>query len=151
MADFRLRIRRTRRTDFPAVMGLLAVSDVALPPPDRPTLRRFRRLVGDLGADFYLALVDETLAGLIHVTYARQLTAAPWARLEQLVVATPFRRRGIGTALVAFAQRRARQRGCARLSCPLPGTASPAARLFLRKCGLHPVGEWFAQQLLVDG
>jgi GNAT superfamily N-acetyltransferase len=145
MSELRVRIRRGRRTDFTAVMQLLADSSVALPPPERATLRRFRKLVADLGADFYLASVDGALAGLVHVTYARQLGVAPEARLDQLVVAEGFRRRGVGAALLAFARRRARRRGCARLGCVLPGGA--AAGGFLEGAGLARAGDWFVQAL----
>ena len=130
----RVRIRRGRRTDFTAVMQLLAASGTPVPPPEPSTLRRFRYLVADLGAEFYLALVDGQLAGLVHVTYARQLAIAPIARVEQLVVAPALRRCGVGSALLRFAQQRASQRGCGRLSCtPMGGAA--AARQFLEKSG----------------
>jgi len=107
MGDVRVQIRRGRRTDFTAVMELLAHGGLPLPPADRATLRRFRLLVADLGTDFYVATVDGTLVGLVHVTYARQLTQGPAAALDRLVVAAPFRGKGIGTALLDFAQRRA--------------------------------------------
>ncbi len=144
MSEPRVRIRRGRRTDFTAVMQLLAASGTALPPPERATLRRFRNLVNDLGADFYLALVDGVLAGLVHVTYARQLAAAPMARLEYLVVADAMRRRGVGASLLRFAQERARQHGCARLSCAA-ADAAPAVHQFLAHGGLSDAGRVFAQ------
>lgn len=145
MSDLRVRIRRGRRTDFTAVMHLLAASDVAVPPPEPATLRRFRHLVNDLGGDFYLGLVDEQLAGFVHVSYARQLAAAPTARLEWLVVAATRRRGGIGTTLLRFAQQRARQRGCQTLSCAPPDGAP--ARQFLEKGGLAASGAIFTQSV----
>jgi GNAT superfamily N-acetyltransferase len=144
MSENRVHIRRGRRTDFTAVMELLAASDTAVPPPERASLRRFRQLVNDLGGDFYLALVDGQLAGLVHVTYARQLAAAPAARLEWLVVATAHRRSGTGTALLCFAQRRARQRGCGTLSCT-PPDGIPGSRAFLEKGGLTVVRTAYTQ------
>jgi N-acetylglutamate synthase-like GNAT family acetyltransferase len=146
MAEMRVRIRRGRRTDFMAVMQLLAASGAPVPPPDRATLRRFRHLVADLGADFYLALVDGALAGLLHVTYVRQLAAPPAARVEQLVVATVLRRGGIGASLLRFAQQRARQHGCGTLSCA-PGDGAPAARPFLDQGGLTAHGALYSQGL----
>ena len=145
MPGWRLHIRRGRRTDFTAVMGLLAASGLPIPPPDRATLRRFRHIVADLGADFYLALVDGDLAGLVHVTYARELTMGQRAGLDQLLVAKAFRRRGIGTALLDFAQRRAQGRGCSALCCALPSAA--AAHHFLEKAGLQPGGKWLVKVL----
>jgi GNAT superfamily N-acetyltransferase len=145
MPDGRLQIRRGRRTDFTAVMGLLTACGIPVPPPDRATLRRFRHIVADLGTDFYLALVDGELAGLVHVTYARELTMGQRAGLDQLLVAEAFRRRGIGTALLDFAQRRAQGRACSLLCCALP-VASPA-RCFFEKAGLQRGGEWFVKQV----
>jgi GNAT superfamily N-acetyltransferase len=147
MSEFRMRIRRGRRTDFVAVMQVLAASGIAVPPADRATLRRFRNIVADLGNDLYVAAIDgRTLAGLVHVTYARQLTAQPRARLDQLVVADPFRRRGIGAALLTWVQERARRRGCMLLSCTPPRPPGPA-REFLHKAGLRPMGEYFVKEL----
>src|SRR5262245_60841024 len=145
-SDFRVRIRRGRRTDFVAVMQVMAASGIAVPPADRVTLRRFRNIVADLGNDLYVAAIDGALAGLVHVTYARQLTAQPRARLDQLVVADAFRRRGVGSALLALVEERARRRGCALLSCALPSAAGPA-REFLYKAGLQPRGECFVKTL----
>jgi GNAT superfamily N-acetyltransferase len=142
----RLRIRRVRRTDFTAVMAMLAAAGVAVPPPERATLRRFRNIVADLGADFSLVLVDGTLAGLVHVTYARQLAQPPRATLEQLVVATPFRRRGVGSALLAFAAARAGKRGCTLL-CYAAARTDGEARSFLESGGLQCRGEWYVQTL----
>ena len=51
MPEGRVHIRRGRRTDFTAVMALLAASGGTVPVPDRATLRRFRQLVADLGGD----------------------------------------------------------------------------------------------------
>jgi len=150
MPDSRWHIRRVRRTDFTAVMALLAASGVPVPPPERATLRRFRQLVADLGTDLYLASVDGALVGLVHVTYARQLAVAPRARVDQLLVAASHRRRGIGSALLAFAQGRARQRSCAALVCALPDDAPAAARRLLEKAGLQEHGTQFVRDLSTD-
>ena len=149
MGELRVHIRRGRRTDFTAVMGLLAAGGVAVPAPDRATLRRFRQIVADLGGDFYLASVDDVVVGLVHVTYARQLAAPPSALLDQLVVVPTYRRRGIGSALLAFVERRARQRGCDTFTMVVPQTADSTARAFLEKGGLAASGETFVRQLRV--
>ena len=136
-------IRRARRTDFTAVMGLLVHSGLPAPPPDRPTLHRFRALVGDLGADFYVAEVDGAVVGLVHVTYARQLAVPPVARLDQLLVAEAYRRRGIAAALLAAMQGRARRRGCSRMACVVAAGAGPSGRGLLQKHGFRAAGERF--------
>jgi GNAT superfamily N-acetyltransferase len=128
------RIRRGRRTDFVAVMEVLASSGLALPPADRATLRRFRHIVADLGSDLYVATVDEHLAGVVHASYARQVATYPLARVELLAVAPSARRRGIGTALVRHVEDRARQRACIRLSCDTRGVAAGSAEGIAALC-----------------
>ena len=147
MSEGRVHIRRGRRTDFTAVMALLAESGGTVPVPDRATLRRFRQLVADLGGDFYLALVDDAVVGLVHVTYARQLAAPPSALLDQLVVVPACQRRGIGSALLAFAERRARQRGCSTFTSLVPHATNGGVRTFLERSGLAPRGVQFLKPL----
>jgi ribosomal protein S18 acetylase RimI-like enzyme len=137
MVEAAVHIRRMRRTDFAAVMRLLAETGRVVPPPDRATLRRFRQLVADLGADVYVAFVDAALAGLVHVTYARQLVHGPLARIDHLVVAEPVRRRGVGTALLRFALARAAKRRCSAATCAVdPDVSGPTA--FLVRAGFYP-------------
>ena len=129
-----VRLRRARRTDFTAIMRILAGNGLSVPPPDRATLRRFRRLVSDLGADLYVAVTGEQVVGFIHTTYTRQLTVQTRARLEALVVEKEFHRRGIGTLLVVLACQRARQRSSVDLTCAA-GHENDALRAFLGSCG----------------
>ena len=147
MVPRRVRFRRGRRTDFVSTMQILASSGVPVPPPDRRVLRRFRRLVADLGADFYVAVLDGALVGFVHVTYARRLAEAPAARLEILVVAPHVRRRGIGRSLAALAADRARRRGCAELQWVGGGETAQA---FLRAVGFEPAGALYSR-VLGDG
>jgi ribosomal protein S18 acetylase RimI-like enzyme len=136
------RIRRAQRTDFVDVMRLFSAADTPLPPPSRATLRRYRNLVNDLGSDLYLATVDAQVVGLVHVTYARRVSQPSCARVETIVVAEAWQRRGIGTALLQFALRRARKRGCAFLSCTVTSNQE-AARPLLTRAGLRAVGEQY--------
>lgn len=143
MLEPRVRIRRGRRTDFSAVMDLLAAGGLPVPPADRATLKRFRNIVADLGADLYLAFDGEVALGFVHVTYTRQLTTGALAHLDQLLVADAHRRRGVGSALLQFARRRAERRGCDRLTCTLP--AQSALAPFLGRHGLVASGgQWSA-------
>ncbi|MBI3783939.1 MAG: GNAT family N-acetyltransferase, partial [Deltaproteobacteria bacterium] len=142
-------VRRLRRTDFTAVMRLLADAGSQVPSPDRRTLRRFRHIAADLGSDVYICLVDGTLAGLLHLTYARQLTTGPRGRIEALLVGTTFRRRGIGRALLDLALRRAAKRSCRCIDCATPPDGAGAIRL-LARAGFACAGATYRCPLDVD-
>jgi len=149
MPETELHIRRCRRTDFTAVMHLLANSDSPAPVPERRTLRRFRGIVNDLGSDLYVALVAGEMVALVYVTYARQLAVSPRARIDRLFVDERFRRRGIGAALVGLARERAIRRGCGTLECSVPPRSALAAG-FLERFGLRPEGQIFVAELDPD-
>lgn len=128
-------------------MSLLAEAGLPVPPPERPALHRFRNLVADLGTDLYLATIDERVVGVVHVTYARQLAAAPQATLAALLVVQPARRCGVGTTLLRFAAERAQQRSCTSLQCPLPAATDAGAKQFLLQAGAAAAGELLALPL----
>lgn len=149
MPDAPLCIRRCRRTDFIEVMRLLAVDEPAAV-AERRTLRRFRNLVNDLGVDLYVALLDDAIAGIVHVSYVRQLAATPRAQVERLIVTIPSRGHGVGSALFEFARRRAIRRGCGTLVCSIP--ADTGAAIFLEKVGLRREGQRFVTEFpALDG
>jgi len=127
-----LRIRRARRLDFTAVMRLLAGAVVGA---DRRTLRRYRTIVADLGADLYVAEVDGEIAGVIHATYVRQLGGGQRGRIEDLAADPQRPGLGIEKALLDFILARARKRSCSALSC-VP--ASEEAGTVARTAGLKP-------------
>jgi ribosomal protein S18 acetylase RimI-like enzyme len=139
-----IRLRRVRRADSAAVGALLAAAGAGTLPLDRATLRRFRRLVADLGADCYLAERDGALVGLVHVTYTRHFFEGQRATLALLVVDPDARRQGIGQALTDLALRRARRRGCRVLTCY--SAEREAAAAWLRRLGWRDAGG----QLQVD-
>ncbi len=124
----RYKIRRGRRLDFTAVMELLADGVRPAPPPDRASLRRFRRIAADLGSDLYVAETDGRPVGVLHVSYVRQLNSGQRARVEQLAVAEPHRGLGLERQLLDFAFARARRRACASLSWA-PSAAGANAEL----------------------
>ena len=129
-----VRLRRARRTDFVAVMKTLASNGLPVPPPDRSTLRRFRRLVADLGSDFYVAVVEEQVAGFVHVTYTRQIASGACARIEAMAVQRERQGRGVGSLLLDLACRRAKRRRSADLRCEV-GLADGSLAEFLAKKG----------------
>ena len=135
-----IRYRRARRTDFAAIDAVVRSGRTPAAAPDRSALRRFRRLVADLGADLYVAETDACLLGVVHVSYVRHLTLGQRAQLELLAVAADARGRGVGRGLVALAAQRARRRGCATLLCSAV-TAADGAGAFLTHTGWRTVGD----------
>jgi N-acetylglutamate synthase-like GNAT family acetyltransferase len=137
-----IRHRRCRRTDFVAVLSVLAAAGLPVPPADRSMLRRFRRLVSDLGTDFYVATQGEQVVGFVHVTYVRQLATGMRARIEALVVAPAARGRGVGSSLVELARRRAGRRSCHDLCCAIEAGQTGVGALFIRN-GWQAAGDEF--------
>jgi GNAT superfamily N-acetyltransferase len=135
-----IRHRRARRTDFDTVAAILAASSLPAPAPGRAGLRRFRRLVADLGTDLYVAETDARVLGIVHITYVRPVSGAPRARLELLAVAADARGQGVGRGLAALAAARARRRGCTALRCSA-AAAAEGPRAFLVRTGWGAVGE----------
>lgn len=120
-----LEIRRGRRQDFAAVMRLLVPNSGTA--ADRRTVRRFRHIAADLGADLYVATLGGKVVGVIHVSYSRQLTGGQRARVEDLAADDEYARHEIRRRLLEFALGRARGRECAWLCCVPSGGAAGLA------------------------
>lgn len=111
-----LMVRRARRDDFPRVRALLGAPADAT----RAERKRFRRLVGTLREDLYVAERDgeHALAGLAVIAYVRGLGPMT-AMVREL--------RGDAAAvaaLLACAEARAAARGCVRLEMHADGTGA---------------------------
>jgi GNAT superfamily N-acetyltransferase len=103
------RVRRGRRHDLGAVRTLLGAGD--LPP------KFFRRLISDLGSDVYVAEdPDGAIVGLVSVAYARSLVRGGASALLDGVRTAREPAGPLLEGLIAFAEDRARRRGCRRLA-----------------------------------
>ena len=131
-----IRIRRGRRTDFDALSALGAWPSVDASP--RRSIRLFRRVIGDLAYDLYVADEEGSAVGMVTVSYVRVLgLGAQRAMLEELVVREDRRGAGIGRRLAEFAIHRAEKRG-ARLVRASP--ADETAERFLERVGFRRAG-----------
>src|SRR4051794_41757847 len=93
------------------------------------------RLIEQPDVDCLLASVDEDSppAAVCQLRYRLSVwTAAPDCWLEDLFVAEPARRAGLGAALVAAALQRARERGCRRVELDTNETNDAALALYHR-------------------
>lgn len=106
-----IRVRRCRRHDLAPVRALLGVE------PDGRFERLFARLVRDLGGELYVAENGAgEIVGVVSVRYARSLA---WSGMAAILDEARTRRPAdapLLAELVAFAEVRARRRGCRRLT-----------------------------------
>src|SRR5215475_4827661 len=102
-----IRLRRGRRRDLAQVQSLLGLAGGGR------LARFFRRVVSDLGTDLYVAEDgDGAIVGLVSVVYARSLVRGGVSATLDGARAAP----ALLDRLVAFAEERARRRGCRRLA-----------------------------------
>ena len=113
-------------------------------PPDLSTFRRaFESMLADLSSVIFVAEVDGRLAGYLcgnrHVTfYASGYTA--W--VDEIFIAPPHRRIGIGTGLMDGFEAWAAQRGCT-----LVGLATGGASGFYERLGYASTAGYFKKYL----
>jgi hypothetical protein len=106
-----LRVRRSRRRDLPQLAALLG------PDADGWRARTFRRIVADLGNDVYVAEDSGgEIVGMVSVVYARSLVHGGLSAILDGARARHEPTRALLEPLVAFAEERARKRGCRRLT-----------------------------------
>jgi Acetyltransferase (GNAT) family len=135
-----IRHRRGRRTDLMEILRLLAQTEGVAAVPDRAMLRRFRRIVSDLGNDLYVALIGERLQGFVQITYRRHVTLGLRGRVESLIVNADERAREVATSLAILAEQRARRRCCFDLSYA-PDNVSHTVNEILAGKGWVPAGQ----------
>src|SRR5262249_47440955 len=138
MQDGTVKIRRGKRTDSPALPGLL-------PPPARggarkEQIRHWRRLASDPGLDFYIAEQEGTVRGMVLICYIRELSHPGWQAVLD-VIAPLSADDGIAQALLDFGKERARRRGCRRLLVHEIDHERDGRHAALAHAGFHRVGE----------
>ena len=133
-----VRVRRGRRSDLPRVRSLLPV-------PDHARRERFdRRTLASLAGDVYVAEDAEgAIVGIVSVAYLRSVTEGRFAAVLDAARAAadspPLLDR-----LIAFAEARARRRGCRQLAAmPAPGDTALRTALASRGWGTGEL--WVAE------
>jgi len=116
LAGTNVRVRRGRRGDLPRVLALLGRE--AAP----HSARLHRRVVADLGTDLYVAEdASGAVVGLVSIVYSGSLFRGGLAARLDGARASASAAAPVLDGLVAFAERRARRRGCPRLEASLDG------------------------------
>ena len=137
MREGTVKIRRGKRTDFPALTAL--VNAQAPCAAAKEQIRHWRRLAGDPRLDFYIAEQEGTIRGVVLICYIRELGRPGWQAILD-VVAPPPAEDVVGRALLDFVKERARRRGCQRLLvCEIApgrdGRCVPLAQAGFRRVG----------------
>jgi len=140
-----IEIRTATPHDSPAVSRLLGELGHAVPPEALPS--RFAALAAGGGAAFVAADGPSPAVGLVVLARHANLHAAlPVAYVTALVVATEARGRGVGRALLAAAERWARDRGCGRLAVT-SAEHRAEAHAFYPRWGLPYTGRRYSKPL----
>lgn len=105
-----VRVRRGRRADFAQVQAVLGAG------AGGRAERFYRRMLADLGVDLYVAEDGAgAIVGLVSVAYVRSLAAGGAAAVLDTARVSVAPAAPLLDGLVAFAEARARRRGCRRL------------------------------------
>ena len=120
MREGDIEIREATEEDLPALLGLygqLGLDDGQVLSVEK-ALRIFRRMASYPDYRVYLAVRDGRAVGTLALLIMDNLAhlGEPSAVLEDMVVATSERNRGVGGRLVRFAMETCRQKGCYKLS-----------------------------------
>ena len=142
-----MRIRDARAGDAPGLARLLV--ELGYPDDEERVLARTEAFGGQAGSFLLVAEDEDEVAGLASATVVPLLHEdGSWCRLSALVVGSGHRRRGIARALVAEAERRARESGCRYLEVTTgerPGR--DAAHAFYESVGLEQVSRRYLKEL----
>ena len=145
-----MRVRPVAAADFRAVCALLAeLGRPSVTSRTEPVCKRtFEADLADPAADHLIALDhDGTPVGFCSLHYRRRLNhASEEAWIPDLIVADRVRGTGIGRALLAEAERRARERGCHLLTLESGHQRKRAHAVYLA-AGMADSGKQFSKRL----
>lgn len=134
-------IRRATIDDLPAV---LALYQELHPSEDAPSDARevFTHIVNHDGLSILLLDVDGTPVATTYLNVIPNLTrgAAPYAIIENVVVAQRWRGQGLGKRIMAATLQEAWNAGCYKAML-LTGSKTPSTHAYYRACGFDPAAK----------
>jgi GNAT superfamily N-acetyltransferase len=138
-------IRRATADDVRDIAFLLG--ELGYPTTPEAFARRFERLAREPETWLFVADAGGRVVGLAGLRVSMLLERdEPVGRLIALVVYEPFRRGGIGRALVDAVEARARQAGCMQLDLS-SSDRRDGAHAFYRRLGFADVSRRFVKDL----
>ncbi len=141
-------VRRGSQSDLVALLSLyeeLAGSKITAAPSDRASAEPLlAEVLADARRELAVAIVDGQLVGAADLLVVPNLThrGKPWAIVENVIVASTARGRGVGRALMGHVIDRAQTAGCYKLQL-VSGKHRAEAHEFYRSMGLDAVAEGF--------
>jgi GNAT superfamily N-acetyltransferase len=139
-------IRQMRVGDAKAVAML--ATQLGYPSEEAELAERIARVIGRDDAEAMVAEDAGSVVAWIHVEVRRTLVANRDAQVMALVVDEGCRGRGIGSALMAEAERWARARGASRVRVGSSTTREEAHRFYERRgYVLAKTSHWFEKEL----
>lgn len=148
-------VRRAHRGDLARLLELyvsLGADGASAPQPADPTTAEaiLAEVSDDPARELVVAEVDGQVCGTADLLIAANMThgGAPWAIIENVVVAPECRRRGVGSAIMRHLVSVARERGCYKAQL-LSGRQRSGAHTLYRSLGFEAVAEGF--KLYLDG
>lgn len=116
-----MHVRAATEADLPAILRML-MNDRATPSDELPLshacyLDAFREMQASQHSRTYVAVEGDAIVGTFMLSFLRHLMRRGTlvAEIEAVRVDAPFRRKGIGEAMVRWAIDESRKRGCSRL------------------------------------
>jgi hypothetical protein len=138
------RVRRGRRRDLPELAALLGCDAAGW------RARAFRRIVADLGTDVYVAENQGgEIVGMVSVVYARSLVHGGLSAMLDGARTRHEPARVLLGPLVAFAEERARKRGCRRLTAWVEREDAELRAMLLERG--YAAGEFMTTELPGEG
>ncbi|WP_017591723.1 GNAT family N-acetyltransferase [Nocardiopsis potens] len=136
-------VRRAEARDLPEIVALLADDPLGAGREDASDLAPYRAAFAEIGADpnqfLAVAVRGDRVVGTLQVTFIPGLSrgAAKRAQIEAVRVHRNERGSGLGGHLMAWAEARAREAGCALVQLTSDRTR-PDAHRFYERLGYTP-------------
>jgi len=148
-------IRKATQSDLRAIGELLADLIHALDDTEgidiRTAVKTCQNLLNDAGSHLLVAETAGTVVGFINFAIRRTiLHQSPSALIDELVVASEYRGKGIGRQLVLATIEKCKQLGCCEVEVSSEKTNIKAGE-FYRQCGFKERGLLLEVDFLVDG
>ncbi|MCU0683410.1 MAG: GNAT family N-acetyltransferase [Polyangiaceae bacterium] len=134
-------VRPATESDLPRVIELIALGNVAGTQTEQLTsplpesyVRALRAIKATPGLEVYVAELEGEVIGTFQLSTLPNLSngGRPVAQLESVHVAPPFRGRGVGEQMLAFAIAESRAQGCFRLQLTSNKARADAHRFYAR-------------------